>query len=226
MPLSLTASGSGLDRLQRLARMPQTFVRRMDGLIRVEEKKYQIASEIAREMAKEITPIMRANFASSGIQSRTGQLAQAVARCHVVVGLKGLKIELPTGLHRTEPSKGTHKTRADAQYVIAGALNYGAVRESHASKSRTSISQKHNGAEVQSSGLGEKAKRSLKNKIYGKPIGGKASGQLVQRNIDVGGGIAVIKPRPFFYLTPAQAQIIREKYIKKWEERLAAEGLN
>jgi hypothetical protein len=113
--------------------------------------------------------------------------------------------------------KITRKSRGSVPYVYGSALNYGAVRKTGGN-------------------LGEKAKRSLKKAALQQTISARAARNLLKgdalrherrkkhksvnffavtdygKHVRVGNGIVIMKPRPFFQFTPAQADEIQKLF--------------
>lgn len=195
-------------------------------------------AQILREAALDVKPLMRAqlqrNFASSGIQSHTGKLAASVSGVHIDLAGGGLKATLAdTGAYK---KTSVHR--------VAGALNYGAVRQA---RPRRRIRQTVIGSTIpdrvgKKGILGDKAKRTLKKiglgqavsqralaslqgGIHGRHVKRKGAGTNLKndtsRSVAVGDAV-VLKPRPFFYFSAAQREAAAEAFRAAVQRRVDA----
>jgi len=149
-----------------------------------------------------------ANYATSGLRQRTGKLyAAAVSGCVVDVdtGHPGMiKIRFAPGF-------------ANQVYVYGASQNYGAV---HQPGHHNHPAPQAGRAYKFGSGLGAKAKQTIKKAAYSKKaVSKRAQAHYDKRNIDLG-SIKVYPKHPFFYLTETQKEAVQQEYIKLFQEQV------
>lgn len=163
--------------------------------------------KLAKEAAAWLTPYVRQhllqNFAAAGIQNHTGKLRAAVASTVVGVTKNGLVVRFPPGLD-------------EKLYRVGSSINYGAVRRPKGVK------------------IGERAARSIKKAVLrGKKVSEKTlqevnqvhDGRKLHRaRIDMG-GVSVIRPKPFYYLTAAQKKDLEALFMGRFRHLLQRNGL-
>ena len=154
---------------------------------------------IARNLEKKVQAALMRSLAKSGVKRKSGMLARAVQSSDVWIQGGKIRISLRAGW-------------PDSLYRYASSINYGAVRNSQ--------------------GLGGKAKRTVKKSVLsGKKMTNRQRARLdrgvtqthdgITRThgpVDIG-GVKVVRPKPFFYISDADRREILAEFtslMQRW----------
>jgi phage gpG-like protein len=118
-----------------------------------------VLGNAVQKVAPTVRSMVMQKFRSSGIKSRTGALASALAGIKLELKWRGSKptvvVSFPAGL-------------SDRIYKQAASLNYGAVRQPKMQRIIADLPSNNEKARVGEAGvIGEKAKRTLKRQVTG-----------------------------------------------------------
>ena len=204
-----------------------TFTQNLAEVAGLADKGERIARDAAQALTPAIRAMVRGSYAGSGLKNHTGTLAKAVAGAIVTVGRKKIYVRLAPEI---ESKSGS------SVYTYGGALQYGAVRQPKIKRrvydfptgkykygnrgalgvrAARTLKKLALGEAVHASGI-----QSLKSGIKIKSLPGyhrRAHGTEIKNDTSksvVIGGVVVIKPRPFFTLTPAQVQNLQATFTK------------
>lgn len=194
-------------------------LRQINALSQLEQDRLEGAIVTA---GQELIPIVRqmlvANYYASGIKTVSGTLLRAVANSIIEVHARGIYCTLASNQNYPK-GKGN-------VYAASASLKYGAVRQPLTKTHYVDLPTGETKALKKGKGgqLGQKAKRSLKDKVlYGIELGEK---QKKAKKALESGKVSVIAPHPDFYtLNDGQYQTLQGLWVQKIAQKIRQFGV-
>jgi len=172
---------------------------------RMSEKVKRAEREMNRAATSMVRQMLLANYAKSGVKTRTGKLKSALSQAQAKVILGGRKpriiVTLPSGIANYDAKDG-----GGDFYRAAAAVNYGSVRNSGEKKSKRR-------KKIKNKVLKGAQRKNPKDVVVEGRILGTAK-TTKAGSVDAGGGTVVTKPHDFWELNSSQQSQVRDAVMK------------